>query len=379
MIYEYEIKKLNDFLEIIKNSKNTDFFLEIANFIDYINSKELFQSLIKKINIQEERDSKNYINISNKIISFIEKDIESLKKLHDPNNSVFKYTITSENKVSSLIYRYQDIIDQFKIKISDDYKKLYGEYDKTKKLYEYDSRIKIWNSYKKLQCLSELIKLFPNDINDCFARLGLFLFKKEYEDIIEGKAELKKEQRDEYTNYSLKIIHYITENLDKDYIIIDLLKKLKSKFEWYYKDEILKGKISENNLTLKVCDYLFDKGLFPIYKSLFGKVEPDTIDLSTKEHLVMEIKIIKSNSPKNQLLKGYNEILTYISTLNETIGYYLIFNINQNIFLSLPEKIILGDKIINIIIIDFHKQPSKSSRKIFRLIEKDFMIKSGRA
>ena len=107
----------------------------------------------------------------------------------------------------------------------------------------------------------------------------------------------------------------------------------------------------EHDLTMELCGYLYDHGKIPIYNPRFGKSIPDVVDLnSISDPLIVEVKVIKTT--RGRVLKGFNQIYKYVTTLSQTIGYLIIFNIYEGKQIILPEKIPFenGIMIFNLVI-----------------------------
>ncbi|MDD4353104.1 MAG: hypothetical protein PHN56_01465 [Candidatus Nanoarchaeia archaeon] len=377
------ILKLNSYLEIIKNSNDNDFYLEVKNFIDFILNKDIFRHLIEIIKLEYDNDHKNIKKINLILKKNVEIELKQLLLKYTKNKEISDFIQKSIKKLNSennYLYIYEDVLEIINktSKEENKLKKLFSLFYKEEEILLYKQRISIWDAFYELKDLSQIIEFYPVDTDDCLKRVALSMKKSYIKKIIDNQDKLSDFERKKYINYSIKLINFINENLEQTYVNLELLKKIKSKFEWYQKDKLLSlktkaSKTIEKELTYLVCNELFDKGLFPIYKSLFGGIEPDTIDLNSKEPLVMEIKVVKSNSPKTQLKKGFNEIISQINTLNKNVGYYLIFNFNNELLLDIPEKILIGNKLIYFIMIDLHKSPSIHKRKTYSLKEKYFL------
>ena len=174
-----------------------------------------------------------------------------------------------------------------------------------------------------------------------------------------------------------RIHNYIHDNLDRAITGAVLLGRYKKRCEWYEKDlllEVLHEKDSAKNIETKIkklfMKFLFDSGIFPIAESIFGGQIPDIVGLHRDEIMPIEVKIYKNST--SPILKGFNQIVNYTATLDETYGYYIIFNKTNKTF-DVPGKIEVADKVIQIFVINLQGSPSKTKVKIVKITKKSFL------
>jgi hypothetical protein len=223
--------------------------------------------------------------------------------------------------------------------------------------------------------------VFVNDINEMkkyisnrtvlrHNSLALYNWDKDYFDT-------------ELTLIDLKRIHnFILDRLDKTSLGLSLLTKFKNRCEWYapadfvnvIEEDTNKMQIEdkEKQLTRRLCTFLHDNNVVPISEAIFGNNIPDVLISSKDEWFPIEVKVI-TKSQKDRILKGFNQILTYIKTLTASEGFYVIF-CKGDFTLQIPSIISTDSYRIHIVTVQLSKtSPSKTKPKIVNVKEIDLL------
>ncbi len=199
--------------------------------------------------------------------------------------------------------------------------------------------------------------------------LSLYNWDKDYFDV-------------ELTLIDLKRIHnFILDRFDKTNLGLSLLVKFQRRCEWYNSNEIVNLtenatealiRDNEKELTRKLCIFLHDNNVTPISEAIFGKNIPDVLIQSKDEWFPIEVKVITQNQ-KNRVIKGFNQILTYIKTLTVSEGFYVIF-CKGDFTLQIPSSILIESHRVNIVTIHLTiTSPSKRQPKILTISKNDLI------
>jgi hypothetical protein len=74
---------------------------------------------------------------------------------------------------------------------------------------------------------------------------------------------------------------------------------------------------------------------------VFGNSKLDVLGSSSGEEIVpLEVKVVKQKE-QNRLRKGFNQILTYLRTIEVTEGFYVVF-CRGDFVLEIPKTILVG-------------------------------------
>jgi hypothetical protein len=84
------------------------------------------------------------------------------------------------------------------------------------------------------------------------------------------------------------------------------------------------------------------------------------------------VKVIESDEI-NKLKTGFNQILTYLETIDVAEGFYIVYCVGD-FTIDIPSSIFRNDRRINIIIINlFRTSPSHRKPNIKRVSEEDLV------
>lgn len=180
------------------------------------------------------------------------------------------------------------------------------------------------------------------------------------------------------------IVNHLNDRLDGSNSTLYLLSKYKKRVEWFTKEVLLeKYKSASKNFEQILEDdlrlFLFDQGIeypFSTPKSPSGRA--DVVgDLESNDPLVLEIKIIDKEKQYgiNRLQSGVSQILQYVKDYHKSIGYLVVFNLDQTEFeYSLDNdwkipKLQIGDKTIFIITVNLQDIESASKQGKLKTIK----------
>jgi hypothetical protein len=105
-------------------------------------------------------------------------------------------------------------------------------------------------------------------------------------------------------------------------------------------------------------------------------VRPDVFGIySRDEFFPIEVKVVRKNDI-NRVKTGFNQILTYIRTIDVTEGFYVLFCIGDHT-LEIPNSILIDARCIHIITIDiFETSPSKRNSIIWTVTQEKLLAPS---
>lgn len=177
------------------------------------------------------------------------------------------------------------------------------------------------------------------------------------------------------------IITYLQDSLEEVNFTLYLLEKYKARTEWFTRQSLFtkyqsatKGyeDIFEDDLRL----FLFDQGIdypFSTPKSASGRA--DIIgNLDTNDPLVLEIKIYDSTKSyrKNRIIDGFAQIVKYANDYNKSVGYLVVFNLD-NIEIKIisnasakgeafPNRIVFNDKVYFLVFVNLNTDQTASKQ-----------------
>jgi hypothetical protein len=186
----------------------------------------------------------------------------------------------------------------------------------------------------------------------------------------------------ELTLIDLERIHnVILDRLNRTSLGLALLTKYQHRCEWYAPREITnltsdvdeaQIETNEKELTRRLCIFLHDNNVTPMSEVIFGKNIPDVLFQSKEELFPIEVKVIRRNG-KQRVLKGFNQIVTYIRTISASEGFYIIF-CKGDFTLQIPPTILTESYRINIVTINLTQvSPSKRQPDIWTITEKELL------
>ncbi len=394
--------KLNRKLDVIRNSPDNDFWLEIQDYLNLMDSHYLLQGCVSSLKSELKLRSQELSKIEGvalKQLDAVKEYLESLKinsekaKKYLSEYSDFKaktsessqplvfalssklYEVIREidkNFDKSLIEKYVDrdsTGEILRIKLSkaaDEYKKMFEKF-------ELDDRIRVSSSYNRLD---EFRKLDEEKLKEISAKSPFGALNYAGALAEKKKLILDPEFRSNFfirKNFQLdlyRVHNYILDCIDFQSLGLSLVQRFKNLVEWYQKNEYLKicrskaniGK-QETELTKSLNIFLFNNGIFPISQAMFGNRKPDILGLHPHETIVTEVKILRK---KDQIYfsKGLNQIFDYVGTLNQRSGFLVLFNLTDY-QLNLEDKLVFKNRIIYIITVNLRIQPSKAKLKVW--------------
>lgn len=207
------------------------------------------------------------------------------------------------------------------------------------------------------------------------------------------------DNKDRYHSISLflslflvPVLEYIKDNLDKNVLVLDVLKKFKQKSEWFNKTEMYKiydenQGTGEDKLKKYLYEYLFNQDIPFLVEpsSPSGKID-FLLQQSGEDRIGCEAKVYKGNN-KPYIIHGIQtQLPTYLQEHNLSVGYMVIFKVSQRKLLINLEieqglnYVDIGSKRIFIIVVDVFmttpasKKAKADERKPLSISKEDFSL-----
>lgn len=208
------------------------------------------------------------------------------------------------------------------------------------------------------------------------------------------RAGLSDEKIDEIFDklkYSAKRAYEaVREEIGSSLMQKQVLENYKTRSTWYNFEEIWSlvtdnyGKFTnkrEHLLTLNLAKFLFDNGIPTIYRLKVGQHEMDMVDPNAQNPLLIEVKVYKDSSTKEDIISGLAQLHSYLNNLsatrNLTEGFYVVYRFGGPLY-ELPEKIVTNQFTINTILIDLgkSKESGRKQKKPIIISEKEIIKRS---
>jgi len=191
--------------------------------------------------------------------------------------------------------------------------------------------------------------------------------------------------------YIVPIYQYIVEKIEESSTILYLLDKYRHRTEWFQKKRLFglynqDTQSGEDNLTLDLQEYLHSQGIdYPFSTPHSPTGRADIVGLiDTPDPLVLEVKLfnLHRNYGKDYIRKGFTQAYRYAIDYGKSVGYYLIFSLDErdlNFEQEPGEKlksITIGDKTIFIIVVNLfvsNKTASQMKKPLPYIIEDSYL------
>ena len=401
---------------------NADFYLEVSSYILLILSNNKLKPIVDRIKQEERRDLEELNLQKEKLLQKLSELKGTLQEIVG-SAKVVSATITQQfqrfddlqsgkiqtseelwrmledalrNVCRELISKHQvrdfsqiATIERGKLLFSKDVEELTEKTNEEFKTVRKFEKVAIWGAWNRLYLIpvcvytkeSELRKLLDKDFMKGY---DLALLMSEMERIINPPIGIQQAtihfKRDKECIDLRRLHNYVLDQLEGIEVVLTLLRRYKQKCEWYKREVLLeqtatntKGakKTSEKNLTRELCLFLHDNNFLPLSEVILGDSRPDIIANHAFVNLVpIEVKVIR-NRENHRIKTGFNQILTYLRTIDVSEGFYVIF-CRGDFTLDIPQRIVIGNHIINIITVDiFETSPSKRASKVWKINESD--------
>ena len=358
--YENSFAAFND---VVNNVKRVESFSLSPDMMDDDSDEErLLNILLNKIHKYEERDDKG-----KKIKEFDEKLLLEFQNLNAQREFNFREWLNSF-RVSA-----GSALDQLCQTIAD-------INPKPEKYENKDDR------FRKLTSITMMKKAhFHGWIQD--ATYGVVSKYSNY-----SPAGLKPEQMEEVFSKlkekAKRIYAAVREEIGVHLLNLQLLKNYKVRCMWYDFDEVRRlvfpsGKLVKNRekiMTLHLARYLFDNGMPVIYRLKAGQHEMDMVAPDAKHPLLVEVKVYKDSTAKNDLVNGLVQVHSYLNNVSGSRGiheaFYVIYRVGGPLY-ELPEKIVTNNFVINTIVIDvgLGEESGRKQKKSIVISEKEIRNK----
>lgn len=401
----------------------SDFYLELIDYIGLLLSDTRLSYIVNMMTQDGERARKNYDEVRKKTIDLLLKTRNILRELLTENgikeddaknlfqhfDGLFSGKISTsaifeealERDIYAIIYKivkdYSDIsLDKIAeprdengnwIVVSP-LKEAIEDCKEARSYYDLESKHAVWGAWERLKLIPRALYTTSKEIHETFEEnallaMGLSALSSEIKNIVSrGVFRQNKSSRfnREASLLDLTRVHnFVLDNIEKSNLGFGILIRYKQRCEWFDKERLLslienKGterKKIEAKLTREISKYLHDNGVIPLSEVVFGRSRPDLLGLYTGEELFpIEVKVIESNEI-GRLKTGFNQILTYIETIDVLEGFYVVYCIGDFI-LDIPSSVFRNEKRVNIIRIDlFRTPPSKRKPNVKTVTSED--------
>jgi hypothetical protein len=246
----------------------------------------------------------------------------------------------------------------------------------------------VWGAWERLALIPRALYTTSKEIHETFEEnavlaMGLSALSSEIKNIV-SKGVFRQNNSCRFSRETAlldltRIHNFVLDNIEKSNLGFGILTRYKQRCEWFDKEQLLslienKGterKKIEAKLTREMSKYLHDNGIIPLSEVVFGRSRPDLLGLYSGEELFpIEVKVIESNEI-GRLKTGFNQILTYIETIDVLEGFYVVYCVGDFI-LDIPSSIFRNERRINIIKINlFRTPPSKRKPNVKTVTNED--------
>lgn len=127
------------------------------------------------------------------------------------------------------------------------------------------------------------------------------------------------------------LYEYVDEQLDDQGAVLAFLRRYKQKCEWFQREGLYSlwsdnTRVGERLLARHLYEYLFDQGLDFYIEPSSASGEVDLIaDQKGGDRLVADAKVFHNDTPKEYIVKGFNQVYRYLLDYNESSGYLIIY------------------------------------------------------
>ena len=404
---------------------DSDLFLEICNYIDKVATDQRLSTIAISISIERKKALETYDNLAvnaKDLLSNLGKKLQErlISNNIDPNfvNSTFEHfngiisgnIITSSEVWQSLesdlreanwttIAQYPDVkvndiatVKGDRIYFPESIENLLGKCVEELQHIKIIKETAVWGAWNNLLIIYQAVYFSDRTWKEKFKENALagmnfallvgemrrILSSKDYAEDSSKRLVFKREQ----ALTDLRRVHnYILDHLDKTSVGLSILRRYKQRCEWFNQDSLIslidnsekdgRQANTEETLTQELCAYLHDNNVMPLAQVVFGKSRPDILGLFSQDELFpIEVKVVKKKE-NEKIKKGFNQILTYIRTIDLTEGFYVIF-CRGDFQLEIPNAIFAYNRQVNIVTINvFENPPSTRKAEIWQFSEKD--------
>jgi hypothetical protein len=122
----------------------------------------------------------------------------------------------------------------------------------------------------------------------------------------------------------------------------------------------------EKKLTLHLARFLFDNGVPVIYRMRAGQHEMDMVDPDATKPLLIEAKVYKDSSAREEIVEGIAQLHSYLNNLSASRdmdeAYYVVYRFGGPLY-ELPEEITTNRFLLSTILIDVGRSRESGSRQ----------------
>jgi hypothetical protein len=245
----------------------------------------------------------------------------------------------------------------------------------------------VWGAWERLLLIPRALYTTNKEIHVTFEEnallaMGLSALSSEMKNIVSrGVFQQNKSshfKREDSLLDLTRIHNFVLDNLEKSNLGFSIFRRYKQRYEWFDNEQLLasidneksKRRKIEAKLTREISKYLHDNGVIPLSEVVFGRSRPDVLGLCSGEELFpIEVKVINENEIK-RLKNGFNQILTYIETIDVSEGFYVVYCVGDFI-LDMPSTILKNERRINIIKINLFRTPPSKRKSNIKIVTRE--------
>ena len=373
-------------VKMVKRAPDAEFFLELRRFVEFVQSNAYLRSSVLSLQAEAQHDKKKVYaegKTAFKKLRVIRYEICSKGKAPPP---YLREDISHFDSLSSRatkrgkypILGLIDILNDLLTSLEQQTKpapELHAKVDRVEKD-ENTMLAEVWkrdivspsNSWSTIMNDVGLIDLQPTGDSELDEVL-----ERTFHPVVHGAPT--PEDRAKYLRHLERVHFYLLDSIETGAAFLFALNQFKKKCEWYeskrIRDLCLAPKNPEKKVKEVLATFLFDQGLTPVLESHFGKSIPDISDLAPGTPMVIEAKIYRKQ--RNAILKGFNQIYQYASTIGAERAYYVFFN-PEDVVVETPQSVLVNGRLIYLVQVELPKEPPSGNKmKIVRFTEEELL------
>lgn len=214
--------------------------------------------------------------------------------------------------------------------------------------------------------------------------------------LMKGDEERAAEEILKYKASLRRAYEGLLERLGSSLTATTLVDRYKIRSEVYRKPEtrgvaeaaVAAGKGLEDSLARDLCAYLYDEGVFALYRARFEDLEPDILSMELalgRSPLLVETKAY-AKAMRKEIIEGIAQCISYLSTLSSTVtggvfeAHYVIFRTDGPLY-QLPTELRYGEYRVFSKVVDLAASAGRGRRQagkgIAPITEKEILGKIG--
>ncbi|HTR53206.1 MAG TPA: hypothetical protein VMJ10_21070 [Kofleriaceae bacterium] len=168
-----------------------------------------------------------------------------------------------------------------------------------------------------------------------------------------------------------RVVEEIRRRVGAERSLLSVVNRYRQKCQWYDAERLRAlaengsgAATPEDRLSETLATYLFDHGLNPLTRPLFGRLLPDIVDANTKFSFYVEAKQYKQGAPA-YLLQGMQQVWDMLDHLRGSghdvlEAFYVIYRRGGPRY-SFPPRVQHRDRVVHIVVVDIAAPPQRGS------------------